>query len=122
MDGQDKQWPAWFNGPNGETRIFYSADEVPAGWTSGAEKRPVDGAAKPAPTRTAGPARTATPAAPVAPAAAAGEIDANGHPWSADLYAPTKTKTGAGLWRMKVGKSRPAPLPGFPKPAQPLDL
>lgn len=42
------------------------------------------------------------------------ELDANGHPWSADLYAPTKTKTGAGLWRMKVGKSRPAPVAGYP--------
>jgi hypothetical protein len=44
----------------------------------------------------------------------AGEVDAHGHPWSADLHAATKGKTKDGLWRMKVGVSRPAPLPGFP--------
>jgi hypothetical protein len=43
-----------------------------------------------------------------------GEIDAHGHPWSADLHASTKGKTKDGLWRMKVGVTRPAPLPGFP--------
>lgn len=43
-----------------------------------------------------------------------GEIDAHGHPWSADLHASTKTKTKDGLWRMKVGVTRPDPLPGFP--------
>lgn len=44
-----------------------------------------------------------------------GEIDAHGHPWNADLHASTKGKTKDGLWRMKVGVSRPDPLPGFPK-------
>ena len=43
------------------------------------------------------------------------EIDAHGHPWSAELHASTKGKTKDGLWRMKVGVSRPDPLPGFPK-------
>ena len=43
-----------------------------------------------------------------------GEVDAHGHPWSADLHASTKGKTKDGLWRMKVGVSRPDPLPGFP--------
>lgn len=42
-------------------------------------------------------------------------LDADGHPWSADLHASTKAITGAGLWRMKPGASRPAPMPGFPK-------
>lgn len=32
-------WPAWFNSPDGETKIFNSPDEVPKGWTGGAEKR-----------------------------------------------------------------------------------
>lgn len=49
-----------------------------------------------------------------APAGSDGEIDAHGHPWSADLHASTKGKTKDGLWRMKVGVSRPDPLPGFP--------
>lgn len=39
----DKNWPAWYNGPSGETKIFNSADEVPTGWTSGAEKRKANG-------------------------------------------------------------------------------
>lgn len=43
-----------------------------------------------------------------------GEIDIHGHPWSADLHASTKGKTKDGLWRMKVGVTRPDPLPGFP--------
>lgn len=45
---------------------------------------------------------------------AGGEVDAHGHPWSAELHASTKGKTKDGLWRMKVGVSRPAPLSGFP--------
>lgn len=44
----------------------------------------------------------------------AAEIDAHGHPWSAALHAATRGKTKDGLWRMKVGVSRPAALPGFP--------
>jgi hypothetical protein len=44
-----------------------------------------------------------------------GEVDRDGHPWSPDLHASTKTQTKEGLWRMKIGVSRPAPLPGFPK-------
>lgn len=43
-----------------------------------------------------------------------GTVDAHGHPWSADLHASTKGKTKDGLWRMKVGVTRPDPLPGFP--------
>lgn len=116
-----QEWPAWYNGPNGETKVFQAADEVPAGWTTGAEKSPAPGAqpAKAAPP----PPPPAASKPPVAPkAATTDDLDAHGHPWTADLYAPTKTKTSAGLWRMKVGKSRPAPLPGFPKPVTPLDL
>jgi hypothetical protein len=48
---------------------------------------------------------------------AAVELDAHGHPWSAELHASTKGKTKDGLWRMKVGVARPAPAPGFPKDA-----
>ncbi len=42
------------------------------------------------------------------------ELDAHGHPWSADLHASTKGKTKEGLWRMKPGAVRPDPKPGFP--------
>lgn len=44
-----------------------------------------------------------------------GELDAHGHPWSADLHASTKGKTKDGLWRMKVGVSRSDPALGFPQ-------
>lgn len=44
-----------------------------------------------------------------------GEIDAAGWPWSPDLHASTKGMTKDGLWRMKVGVTRPDPKPGFPK-------
>lgn len=43
------------------------------------------------------------------------EIDAHGHPWSANLHASTKGTTKDGLWRMKVGVTRPDPMPGFPQ-------
>jgi len=42
-------------------------------------------------------------------------LDADGHAFDPALHAATKSKTKAGLWRMKVGVSRPAP-------AKPLDL
>lgn len=41
-------------------------------------------------------------------------VDAHGWPWSADLHASTKGTTKDGLWRMKVGVTRPDPKPGFP--------
>ena len=41
-------------------------------------------------------------------------IDAHGWPWSEDLHASTQGKTKDGLWRMKVGVSRPNPKPGYP--------
>lgn len=44
-----------------------------------------------------------------------GTLDAAGWPWSPDLHASTKGMTKDGLWRMKVGVSRPDPKPGFPK-------
>jgi len=42
------------------------------------------------------------------------ELDAHGHPWSADLHASTRGQTKEGLWRMKPGANRPDPKPGFP--------
>lgn len=109
----DKNWPAWFNGPNGEAEIFNSADEVPNGWTTGAEKRPAPKPKQPTP-----PASS-----PVTEDAGLGvQVDAHGWPWSADLHAVTRNLTKEGLWRMKVGVTRPDPKPGFPAAAQPLDL
>lgn len=57
----------------------------------------------------------AAPVADVGESEVGNVLDADGHPWSAALHASTKATTGAGLWRMKPGASRPAPMPGFPK-------
>lgn len=43
-----------------------------------------------------------------------GTVDAHGWPWDPELHASTKGTTKDGLWRMKVGVSRPDPKPGFP--------
>lgn len=46
------------------------------------------------------------------------ELDAEGHAFDPNLHAATRSKTKAGLWRMKVGVARPA---AKSKPV-PLDL
>ena len=60
---------------------------------------------------------TASGAAEASHPATDGVVDAHGHPWDENLHASTKTQTKEGLWRMKVGVTRPEPLPGFPKEA-----
>jgi hypothetical protein len=99
---KDLTFPAWFNGPKGESEIFNTPEEVPTGWTSGAEKISVSGK-KPAKVETVDQTGTA-------------EIDADGHAFDPALHTGTKTK--AGLWRMKVGVTRPAPVTA----GAPLDL
>lgn len=99
-------YPAWFNGPAGQAAIFEAAEDVPKGWTSGAEMQSPDASpAKPKPA----PAPTSKPTP-----AKAEELDADGHPYDAALHAGTGSKTKAGLWRMKVGVARPDPAPGYP--------
>jgi hypothetical protein len=99
-------FPAWFTGPDGKSAVFESPEDVPNGWTSGAEKQTVGG-------------KAAAPksAAPVKQPEAA-DLDADGHAYDAALHAGTGSKTKAGLWRMKVGVApgrRPVAKP-------PLDL
>lgn len=109
-------WPAWFNSPKGDaTAIFETAEDVPAGWTSGAEKQTA-GSEKPAKEPAKAPAAKdpAPTTAATPPSGAKVELDAHGHPWSADLHASSKSKTTQGLWRMKVGVARPDPAPGYP--------
>lgn len=55
-----------------------------------------------------------TVASPSEPDVGAPDVDAHGWPWSAELHASTKGTTKDGLWRMKIGVTRPAPKPGFP--------
>lgn len=43
-----------------------------------------------------------------------GTVDAHGWAWSESLHASTKGMTKDGLWRMRVGVTRPDPKPGFP--------
>lgn len=101
-------WPAWFNSPDGKTNaIFEAAEDVPKGWTSGAEKQTTGG--KPATKEPVKEVTTATPADSTNT-----ELDVYGHPWSADFHASSKGKTAQGLWRMKVGIARPKPAPGYP--------
>ena len=62
------------------------------------------------------PSEIVNPPEPVeeAPVIDDSEVDAHGWPWSADMHASTRTQTKEGLWRMKVGVTRPDPKPGFP--------
>lgn len=109
----DRNWPAWYSSPDGsQSKIFNSPDDVPAGWTTGAEKAKAKGG-------TPAPSPAPAPAPSPAPTASA-ELDTDGHPWSADRHAASKSKTKDGRWRMKVGVKRPDPAPGYPK--QVLDL
>jgi len=124
---EKQNWPSWRYGPKGEADVFASASDVPAGWKEHPSEfggKPAPAAAPMASTSTASPTPPAAPVAPVAPVSNP-DIDRDGHPWSADLHASSKSRTKDDLWRMKVGVSRPAPLEGYPKPAapaQPLDL
>jgi hypothetical protein len=111
-------WPAWFYGPNNQAEIFTAESQVPAGWQDHPSK--VTEKPKPAPAPAA-----ATKANPGdnqggGTGDATGVLDADGWPFDPNMHAATQSKTKAGLWRMKVGVSRPAPKPGFP--AAPLDL
>jgi hypothetical protein len=49
MTYQHVEWPSWRYGPNGEARIFESADDVPAGWTDSPGKAPEAPKSKKAP-------------------------------------------------------------------------
>lgn len=122
-------YPAWFYGPNGQSAVFDSDVEVPAGWqdhpSKVAEKvvtpaktgsAPVGGAAA----ASGGATQAQTGAGAESPGDQSNTLDAAGWPFDATLHAATQTKTKDGLWRMKVGVSRPAPKEGFPKPV--LDL
>lgn len=110
-------WPAWYYGPNNQSATFGSPEEVPAGWKdhpSLVEPEKVITLARtgsaPAPVATTGAASPAqTGSGSAAPGDQSNTLDAAGWPWDARLHAATKTMTSAGLWRMKVGVSRPAP-------------
>lgn len=109
-------WPAYFYGPQGQAQVFQSEAEVPKGWE--------DHPSKHGETAAKAPAAPAAPKAPAVPKEGAGEgakegagegegeeLDAANWPWSANLHAASKSKTNAGLWRMKVGVSRPDAKP-----------
>lgn len=113
-----EEFPAYCTGPNGQDGIFNSEAEVPAGWkmpngkVKGGKAKPAEASTPPAVAATETPAVVQSGEAP----SGSVELDADGWPWTEELHAATKTKTGAGLWRMKVGVSRPAPK------TAPLDL
>lgn len=100
-------WPAWFSSPKGDrSAIFESPEDVPTGWTSGAEGQSAGKAPKAA-------AKSEAKDPPALPPA--DDLDAHGHAYDPGLHAATQSKTKDGLWRMKVGVKRPDPAPGFPK-------
>jgi len=106
-------WPAWFSSPKGDaSAIFEKAEDVPAGWTSGAEKQTVGGKLAKEPAKES--AKEPAAAAPASGDGAPVELDTAGWPWTAELHASSKSKTKDGLWRMKVGVRRPDPKPGYP--------
>lgn len=133
-------YPAWFYGPGGASKVFTSEAEVPAGWHDHPSKHitPEKTGSKPLEPVVDRQPAAKTGAAPVvakndATALQTGgtsvagtttdvsnTLDADGHPWSAEMHSATKNITKGGLWRMKVGVTRPDPMPGYPKPA--LDL
>lgn len=96
----DKNWPAWYYGPKGERDIFHTENSVPKGWLDDPAKQSGQ-APKSEAKASAGTAETV--------AQDDGEVDSAGWPWSADLHASSRSKTKDGLWRMKVGVSRPEP-------------
>lgn len=110
---EHKAWPAWYFGPGDKSEIFEAASEVPKGWVDHPSK--VGGEAKAA-KPVAAPSTNETPT-PVTPDTETVQLDADGHAWDAEIHAASKSMTKAGLWRMKVGASRPAPVS-----SQPLDL
>lgn len=113
-----EEFPAYCTGPDGQDGVFNSEAEVPAGWkmpngkVKGGKAKSTE-AASPAPVTT-----TEAPAVVQNAEALSGspELDAAGWPWTEELHAATKTKTSAGLWRMRPGVARPEPK------IAPLDL
>lgn len=105
-------WPAWFSAPDGsKSAVFETPEDVPNGWTSGAEKQSAGG--KPSKAASGSGAKAPEPKKPEGGAANT-ELDADGHPYDAKLHAGTGSKTKEGKWRMKVGVKRPDPAPGYP--------
>ncbi len=149
MTYQHQSFPSWRYGPNGAAVVVNSEDETPKGFSKTRDKSnagtqtavasPNAGTSpEKAAKTTDAVSRASTDVAKAAKAGVGGagdsgevvktkpvtsdpaEIDADGHAYNSDLHAATKSKTKAGLWRMKVGVARPDAAPGFPKP--PLDL
>lgn len=96
-------FPAWFYGPNGQSQIFNSEDEIPKGWVDHPAKVSSKDTGTVVPEPDGGLTVTELDA-----------LDADGWPWDETLHAATRSQTKAGLWRMNVGVKRPDPKPGFP--------
>jgi hypothetical protein len=129
------EFPAWRYGPNGASVIVNSEDETPKGYvdhpskvkdaadqsgsgtkTARAPAGSTASAAQAAKTTEAksqtatDPKVAAKSGVPGAAASSSEDVDAAGTKFDPALHAATKSKTKAGLWRMKVGVARPEPL------------
>lgn len=128
MRGPDhgSSWPAWYYGPNNQADTFGSPEEVPAGWKDHPSLVEPEKVITPARTGSkpieagdvsGGTSEAQRGSSSANPGDQSNTLDAAGWPWDAKLHAATKTMTSAGLWRMKVGVSRPAPKPTAPPEA-----
>lgn len=89
----DKNWPAWFYGPNGAASVFNSQSDVPTGWVphpSLVGQAAIDAA------------DVEIPIVKV--------VDASGVPWDATVNTANRAQTVTGLWQLLPGKSRPEPV------------
>lgn len=114
--GKSKDYPKMYFGPNGEQHIAQHEDDpIPKGYKDHPSKHGKDGSDLPEHVKL-----ERAGAVPIGSKPGDNDLDSDGHVWDAGLHAPTKTKTSKGLWRMNVGQSRPAPMPGFPRSEEDL--
>lgn len=106
-----QDYPFLSVGPKGDELVVESEGDVPAGYTlpNGSTK---GGKAKATETPTTNAVAgnsdgQAVNSSEGAQSSDLSETDAAGVVWDPTLHAATKTKTQAGLWRMKVGVKRP---------------
>lgn len=100
-------WPSWATNPaTAEQQIFNSEAEVLVGWRHHGEiKKGKAAPPPPAPPLPPPPSAAGTIPPPPPPAGAVPTVDKAGTPL--DPARHTGTLTSKGLWRMKVGISRP---------------
>ena len=97
----DKNWPAWFYGPDGASKVCETEADVPEGWASHPSL-----VGKPAGTPLVQVEDdTADAIEPLAKV-----VDASGVAWDEAINTSNRAQTASGLWQLLPGKSRPDPV------------